>query len=60
MINLRLDMGVHINIPVCIAAMGLSSQRVPAEEANRQRSVLHCGNQDHNGQGVWHGLPGKR
>lgn len=51
---------VNINIPVRIAAMGLSSQRVPAEEANRQRSVLHCGNQDCFGQGVRHGVPGKR
>lgn len=51
---------IYSNIPVCITAMGLSSQRVPAEEANWQRGVLHCGNQDRFGQGVRHGLLGER
>lgn len=50
----------YINIPVCVAALGVSSQRVPKEEANRQRGVLHCGNQDRFGQGVRHGVPGER
>lgn len=44
---------------VCNVAMGLPSQRVPAEEANRQRSVLHSGIQEY-AQGIWHGLPGER
>lgn len=44
---------------VCNVAMGFPSQRVPAEEANRQRSVLHSGIQEY-AQGIRHGLPGER
>lgn len=40
--------------------MGIPSQRVPEEEANWQRSVLHRGNQDKLGPRVWHGVPGER
>lgn len=53
-------MDVYANFCICVAAMGLPSQRVPAEEADRQRSVLHGGDQDRPGQGVRHGLPGER
>lgn len=42
------------------AAMGLPNQRVPAEEAYRQRGVLHRGDQDDFRQGIRHGVPGKR
>lgn len=45
---------------VCITAMGLSSKRVSAEEADWQRSVLYRRDQDHFGERVRHGVPGER
>lgn len=45
---------------IFVLAMGIPSQRVPEEEANWQRSVLHRGNQDKLGPRVRHGVPGER